>query len=86
MSWFSLLKIFPPPTMAAFLFPVLMNKTEYDARMEKLQGGKTSPKEIGQIKGVFTSLNKPIESYYEQYSFSGDATLEEFTERFNWFI
>lgn len=83
MSWFSLLKIFPPPTNAAFLFPVLMDKTEYDARMEKLQEGKTSPKEIAQIKGVFTSLNKPIESYYEQYSPYGDATLEEFTERFN---
>ena len=84
MSWFSVIKkplpFIPEDNMPSyFLFPALMDEGNFNTILDRI---KTSKKFVKSLRGTLYKLKDSPEKYYEEYD-TGEATLEQFTERFN---
>tara|TARA_R100000734_G_scaffold18628_2_gene15965 strand:+ start:28 stop:2010 length:1983 start_codon:yes stop_codon:yes gene_type:complete len=84
MSWFSIIKkplpFIPEDNMPSyFLFPALMDEGNFNTILDRI---KTSKKFVKSLRGTLSALKDSPEKYYEEYD-TGEATLEQFTERFN---
>ncbi len=84
MSWFSIIKkplpFIPEDNMPSyFLFPALMDEGNFNTILDRI---KTSKKFVKSLRGTLSALKDAPEKYYEEYD-TGEATLEQFTERFN---
>tara|TARA_R100001163_G_scaffold64403_2_gene58539 strand:- start:3988 stop:5970 length:1983 start_codon:yes stop_codon:yes gene_type:complete len=84
MSWFSVIKkplpFIPEDNMPSyFLFPALMDEGNFNTILDRI---KTSKKFVKSLRGTLSALKDSPEKYYEEYD-TGEATLEQFTERFN---
>tara|TARA_R100000278_G_scaffold98342_1_gene75288 strand:- start:285 stop:2276 length:1992 start_codon:yes stop_codon:yes gene_type:complete len=84
MNWFSVIKkplpFIPEDNMPSyFLFPALMDEGNFNTILDRI---KTSKKFVKSLRGTLSALKDSPEKYYEEYD-TGEATLEQFTERFN---
>jgi len=83
MSWESVLKIIGYPTFKGTLFPVLMRASEFENTMKLIQGENPDNRQVQRVRGVLTKLGNDKSKMYEQAKPFGDATFEEFSQRFD---